>query len=352
MKKISAISAVALTTLTLTTAWGLPGHEHHLTYALVWLLFMVITGLPLTFVEAALVRRSQQLPLQGLAPITRDADAATFWRLLAPMALLSLMMMIGLAVDYSTQGFVIDGANSITSQVFPYLLVFLAMGFAWVGMMRLLPFISVIVPTVLAINVALAPHNLTLVLLTPEEWQHVASAALLANASTLGLYGWLAAHRLNDPQASTAVMPLWLTQTVIGALTIAAGSAKGNISIVAYMLSAVFACAVLAEVAGRQLLARPLAKPVAYGLVVLAGAAATAAVDYVVFDYVLKVLALLTTLGVAVLVGWIMKISHVRKALNFSSEGVYNLWRVGVRIVVPFTVLWLLVGMVLTWLKI
>ena len=160
MKKISAISAVALTTLTLTTAWGLPGHEHHLTYALVWLLFMVITGLPLTFVEAALVRRSQQLPLQGLAPITRDADAATFWRLLAPMALLSLMMMIGLAVDYSTQGFVIDGANSITSQVFPYLLVFLAMGFAWVGMMRLLPFISVIVPTVLAITRLASPARL------------------------------------------------------------------------------------------------------------------------------------------------------------------------------------------------
>jgi hypothetical protein len=42
-----------------------------------------------------------------------------------------------------------------------------------------------------------------------------------------------------------------------------------------------------------------------------------------------------------------MKISHARKSLNFSSEGIYNLWRVGVRIVVPIVIIWLLVGMFL-----
>lgn len=351
MKKISALSAVALTTLTFTTAWGLPAHEHNLSYALVWLLFMVIAGLPLAFIEPALVRRSRQLPLQGLAPVTREADAATFWRILAPMAMLSLVMLMGLAVDYSTRGLVIDGTNSLMTQAFPFLLIFLAMGFAWVGMTLLLPVIGFIVPAVLAINVLLAPHNLTFALLTPEEWQNVALAALLANVSTLGVSAWLSTQFLEDERASSLVMPLWLTQTLVGALTIAAGTATGNISMVVYMLSAVFTCAILAEVVGRQLLAKPLVKPVAYGLVVLAGAVATAAVDYVVFDYVLKVLALLTILGFALLSGWVMKISHVRKALNFGSEGVYNLWRVGVRIVVPITVLWLLVGMVATWLK-
>lgn len=351
MKKISAISAVALTTLTFTTAWGLPAHEHNLSYALVWLLFMVIAGLPLAFIEAALVRRSRLLPLQGLASITRDSDAATFWRVLGPLALFSLVMLIGLAVHYSTQGFVIDGTNNLMTRAFPFLLVFLAMGFAWVGMMFLLPVIGIIVPAVLLINGALAPHSLTLTLLTPEEWQHVATAALLANVSTLGVYAWLSSQFLEDEHASSSVVPLWLTQTVVGGLTIAAGSAKGNVSMVAYMLSAVFTCAVLAEVVGRQLLAKPLIKPVAYGLVVLAGAVATVAVEYVAFDHVLKVLALITILGFALLSGWVMKISHVRKALNFGSEGVYNLWRVGVRIVVPITVLWLLAGMVATWLK-
>lgn len=35
--------------------------------------------------------------------------------------------------------------------------------------------------------------------------------------------------------------------------------------------------------------------------------------------------------------GWIMKISHLRKALAFPSEGIYNLWRVMVRWVAPIT---------------
>jgi hypothetical protein len=42
-----------------------------------------------------------------------------------------------------------------------------------------------------------------------------------------------------------------------------------------------------------------------------------------------------------------IKISHARKALNFSHEAVYNLWRVFIRLAVPVTILWLLVSMVL-----
>jgi SNF family Na+-dependent transporter len=46
-------------------------------------------------------------------------------------------------------------------------------------------------------------------------------------------------------------------------------------------------------------------------------------------------------------VGWIMKISHVRKALNLPSEGLYNLWRVMVRLVVPGLCLWIMAGVFL-----
>ena len=100
MKQLSAISAVALTTLTFTTAWGLPSQSNSLTVALVWLLFMVLAALPLAFVEAAMVRRTLSLPLQGLAVMTRDADAPTFWRILAPLSLLVLVSMIALSVIF------------------------------------------------------------------------------------------------------------------------------------------------------------------------------------------------------------------------------------------------------------
>ncbi len=33
--------------------------------------------------------------------------------------------------------------------------------------------------------------------------------------------------------------------------------------------------------------------------------------------------------------GWIMKISHLRKSMNFSSEAFYNIWRIAVRVVLP-----------------
>ncbi len=345
--QLSAISAVALTTLTLTTAWGLPNHSNSLSFALVWLLFMVVTALPLSFIEAAIVRRTTQLPLQGLAAITRDADAPTFWRVLAPLSLLSLVGMIAFTVNHSTQGLAIDDHNAVTAQALPYLLVFLAMGFAWVGMKRLLPFLGVLVPAVVVLNMVSAGQLGTLALLTPEEWQQVATAAILANLSGLGVYAWLTTQHLADEQASHLVMPLWLTQALVGVATILAGAAKGNVGVVAYMLTAVFACAVFAEVVARQLQDRKVAKPVALGLVMVSAVGLTVAAEFVVFDAALKVVSLLTVFGLSILVGWVMKISHARKALNFSSEAIYNLWRVGVRIAAPAVIVWLLVGMVL-----
>ncbi len=34
----------------------------------------------------------------------------------------------------------------------------------------------------------------------------------------------------------------------------------------------------------------------------------------------------------AIFAGWIMKISHLRKSMNFSNEAFYNIWRIAVRI--------------------
>jgi K+-transporting ATPase A subunit len=34
-----------------------------------------------------------------------------------------------------------------------------------------------------------------------------------------------------------------------------------------------------------------------------------------------------------------MKISHLRKAMNFSNELFYNVWRIAVRIVLPLSIL-------------
>ena len=47
----------------------------------------------------------------------------------------------------------------------------------------------------------------------------------------------------------------------------------------------------------------------------------------------------------AIFSGWQMKISHLRKALSFDHEAVYNLWRIAVRLVIPAAIVLALVGM-------
>ncbi len=53
---------------------------------------------------------------------------------------------------------------------------------------------------------------------------------------------------------------------------------------------------------------------------------------------------LLVLVGLSVFAGWAMKISHARKELNLPSEGLYNVWRVAVRLVVPLAVLFVFSG--------
>ena len=59
------------------------------------------------------------------------------------------------------------------------------------------------------------------------------------------------------------------------------------------------------------------------------------------------ILALVVCLLYAVFSGWMMKISHLRKALNFEQEGVYNLWRIAVRVLIPLAIIVALIGLVL-----
>ena len=52
-----------------------------------------------------------------------------------------------------------------------------------------------------------------------------------------------------------------------------------------------------------------------------------------------------TAVWLAVFAGWQMKSAICAKSLNFSSEGLYNLWRIAVRIIVPLAVVLAMVGM-------
>ena len=63
-----------------------------------------------------------------------------------------------------------------------------------------------------------------------------------------------------------------------------------------------------------------------------------------IFYSLVVLYGLVLSLAYAIFVGWLMKISHLRKSLNFSSEALYNVWRVFIRIVAPLSIIVALVG--------
>jgi hypothetical protein len=58
------------------------------------------------------------------------------------------------------------------------------------------------------------------------------------------------------------------------------------------------------------------------------------------FNILLMLWGLLICLIYSIFAGWIMKISHLRKSMNFSNELFYNLWRIAIRIVLPYRLFW------------
>lgn len=347
MKKLlPAFSAVSLLTMTILYAVGLAADAAHVSFMPVWLLFMLIAGLPLAFIDTIIIRRTQQLPLQGLIPMTRDADVQTTWRLLAPLSMLSVVLLIGYSAQ-DAKHYVEATEKVVLTESLAYLLLFLATGFAWVGMRRLLSFVAVLVPVALVIQAISAKHVWQLDLLTPEQWQLVAMSALFCSIGTVGVYAWIMTFLPLQGRATQNILPLWLMQTLIGLLTLLAGQTTANLEAAIYMPCAIFALAIATESIAAPLQAQHIKKPIAFGGVLLVGILAAYLANYAIFETVFKIVWLVTIIMWCLFMGWMMKISHVRKALNFSSEGVYNLWRVAIRLLVPLISVWLLISLFL-----
>ncbi len=66
---------------------------------------------------------------------------------------------------------------------------------------------------------------------------------------------------------------------------------------------------------------------------------------------ILVIISSIAVLLLSVFAGWQMKISHLRKSLNFGNEAFYNLWRVAIRLIVPLALLLALIGWVMQWLS-
>lgn len=322
----------------------LPAEAHgNVLFALLWLVGLLLLALPAALLEAALVRRSQQWPLAGMAVLTREADAKTFWRKLSGLALLLTLSLLACSLIRLDS---LSPESVPVPLLVPGAVLLLALLLVWVGFERvLLPAGVVALFAVVAVGVS---SGVSLQASWPGT-QGMAQAlllALLASGAGLGIYAWLAQRTLDATRALPAILPFWAGQAVAGTAVILLGvpAQPGAFAACAQVVPVLAAAALLLQLATAQGQARGWARLPA--LLISAGVVAVWLVLYAfspLLDRVLPVLWWLVLVGQCVFVGWVMKISHVRKALNFESEAAYNLWRVAVRLLLPLLSLWALV---------
>lgn len=332
-----------------------PNMARELDFWLLWLVAMVLVGLPVLFAEFALSARSEQAPWQGMQKLTREADAGIIWRAFA-----GLSVLVAILITAHLSGRIATGAITylpeLKSAEIP--LAGLAAGTAVLALilsllkLRLLP-VGVLL-LVIGAGISLFDSDVSVPVFTTVsigEWTRAVVLALLSVGAGTGLY-WFGSTSL-APQLMAAkrslaglILPIWLTQLIFGAFALLASSAMVTpLSFIVTSLGMLLIAAFLMYYAGAQLISRFGMMVGAIMAVVLVLIASV--VPPVIILWLLVAISLIAVLMLSVFSGFIMKISHLRKTLNFNSELRYNLWRVLVRIIVPVAVLAGLAGIVI-----
>lgn len=331
------LSFVMITTLAPTVGIQI---DRQFDFWLLWLGTMILLALPIGYLEIALAKRSQTTALQALSSLTRDADASPRWRLVGWLAVVFVPFFAGSVL--STASHVVNEqlASNISSQILFAILAVVAFALSFIPRQFLivLTTIGVIAAFILAnvMGTQLQAWHWTGVEF--KEWGNATVLALVASGLGLGLY-WQSSLAIVKKQeaATTSVLPIWIAQ-LLAVIAFGFFSIQAQLPALAWGFAALMSAALLIQFAKEQLAQRQLAIVVQWAI--LLAAVAVWAVPQVeqVFNTVLMLWGLVICLIYAIFAGWIMKISHLRKAMGFSNELFYNLWRIAIRIVLPLSI--------------
>ncbi|MDO9621971.1 MAG: hypothetical protein Q7I91_08710 [Moraxellaceae bacterium] len=317
---------------------------------------VVLGAWPLALAERALAARANQPLIAGMQVLTRQSDAAIRWRVLAWSSLGASVLLLVVIALYAgafvtqvlqTQGLLKDfPASSIWSASTVIIIFF--------GVLRRFSRV--------ALSLWLLP---TLALAALLFWQ-MSQQATVAMQTELSLLpalpgeAMLLAGVLLGGAGAMIRWPVYvgavnkLTVQVAAVLLVLAAVFfaslhHGSACMVATLLSAVLlflAMSTIAEPAITHVQTK-VSSPwmaslaVIVPVVLLSQWISLQAGELVLQAWLQAALLwmALNALILATYTGWIMKISHARKALQLPSEGVYNLWRIAIRWVVPITLL-------------
>jgi len=320
--------------------------DRQIDFWILWLVSMLVLALPITYLEVALAKRSKTTALNALSSLTRDADASQSWRIVGWLAVIFIPFLAGGILSNISQSAVqianlpIEGHLLFAGAA----VVAFALSFAprqiLVGLITIGVLLSLILAQVFGTHLS-AWH------VTPvefKEWGNATILALVATGLGLGLYWQTSLLNVQqNNEASKTALPIWIAQLVA---VIAFGFFAASAQIPAYTLlfTAVISAALLLQLGKEQLAQRQVAILIQFVVLLVALFIWTIPNIAMLFNPLLMIWGLVICLIYSIFVGWIMKISHLRKAINFSSEAFYNIWRIAVRIVLPLSIVLALVS--------
>ena len=337
-KWLSPLMAFCLSFIIIATLAPITGIqiERQLDFWMLWLATMLILALPVCYLEIALAKRSKTTPLQALSSLTREADASQKWRIVGWLSVIFIPFLAGAMLNNASNVLAVAALD-----LAPNLLL---IGLAIVALaLSLLPRQILLVITTIGVLASLILANVMGTALpawqvTPvefSEWGNATVLALVASGLGMGLYWQSSLNTVRQQDiASKTVLPIWVAQ-LVAVIAFAFFAVQAQIPAFTLVTAIVAAAALMLQMAREQLQQRQLHPVVQWAIIAVVMLIWAIPNLSPIFNVVLLVWGLVICLIYALFAGWIMKISHLRKSMNFSSEAFYNLWRIAVRVVLP-----------------
>ncbi|MDN5560275.1 hypothetical protein ACTXOU_12930 [Psychrobacter glacincola] len=360
--------------------WFAPASIGEIDFWLLWLLAMVLVSLPVVYAEIALAYRSVDAPLAGMQKLTREADASPIWRSFGWLAALVSIMIAALVISGASTGILaalteLNSAPAIPDFAIAAGLMVIAVLLSLLGVAPLpIGLGLMVIGLLLGVANGLPNIDFAMTDISLNEWARAVALALVSVGAGTGLY-WFGqnlvtnqvatavdtdninaqkparSRAMSEYRATKLVLPIWILQLIVGVVALSISvMALPPIGQLSYWIGVLFVASYLLHYSTQQL-AHKFGLLVSLVLTFVLALLLVVIIPTVWLVGLLVIISSIAVLLLSIFVGWQMKISHLRKSLNFGNEAFYNLWRIAIRLIVPLALLLALIGWVMQWLS-
>lgn len=360
--------------------WFAPASIGEIDFWLLWLLAMVLVSLPVVYAEIALAYRSVDAPLAGMQKLTREADASPIWRSFGWLAALVSILIAALVISGASTGILaalmeLNSAPAIPDFAIAAGLMVIAVLLSLLGVAPLpIGLGLMVIGLLLGVANGLPNIDFAMTDISLNEWARAVALALVSVGAGTGLYWFgqnLVANQvatavdsdninaqkparsraMSEYRATKLVLPIWILQLIVGVVALSiSGMALPPIGQLSYWIGVLFVASYLLHYSTQQL-AHKFGLLVSLVLTFVLALSLVVIIPTVWLVGLLVIISSIAVLLLSIFAGWQMKISHLRKSLNFGNEAFYNLWRIAIRLIVPLALLLALIGWVMQWLS-